>query len=380
MPTLFEPTAIGRLNLKNRLVRSATYDGMALKSGLVSEAQIGLYRELARGGTGLIVSGIASVHRSGRISAFQNAIDTDVTIAGLRQLVDVVHDHGAKIAVQLFHGGRECGSYQKAKKAVALAPSVVTDDPYCEQDYRQISEEQIGEVIGAFGRAAARAKIAGFDAVQVHGAHAYLPSQFLSPFTNRREDAWGGTFEKRLAFLHGVYRAIRTAVGDGYPVLIKLGVADGFAGGLEFAEGLCAAKACADWGFDAIEVSQGLRGRRYGQTEFRTGIQTLAKEAYFGQWCRQVKAAVAVPVMMVGGLRTPQLIDQILQEGQADFVSLCRPLIREPDLPARWQAGDLKVPACISCNRCFEALLKGIPLHCVVAVQNQTRRMDDPIR
>jgi len=202
MPNLFEPTAIGRLNLKNRLVRSATYDGMALKSGLVSEAQIVLYRDLARGGTGLIVSGIASVHRSGRISAFQNTIDTDETIAGLRQLVDVVHDNGARIAVQLFHGGRECGVYQKAKKAMALAPSVIAADPYCEQDYRQITEEQIAEVIASFGRAAARARAAGFDAVQVHAAHAYLLSQFLSPFANRREDAWGGSLEKRLAFLN----------------------------------------------------------------------------------------------------------------------------------------------------------------------------------
>jgi len=153
-------------------------------------------------------------------------------------------------------------------------------------------------------------------------------------------------------------------------VLIKLGVADGFAGGLAFAEGLRAAEACADWGFDAIEISQGLRGKRYAETEFRTGIQKLEKEAYFRNWCRLVKAAVAVPVMMVGGLRTPALMEEILQSGEADFISMCRPLIREPDLPARWQAGDPAVPACISCNRCFDEILKGVPLHCAVSAQN----------
>ncbi len=225
-------------------------------------------------------------------------------------------------------------------------------------------ENEIIGVIQAFGKAAGRAKTAGFDAVQIHAAHAYLFSQFLSPFTNRRTDAWGGTFEKRIAFLQNVYLSVRTEVGDNYPVMVKLGVADGFADGLEFSEGIKAAVQCADWGFDAIEISQGLRGKRYSQTEFRTGIRDVGQEGYFRIWCRDIKAAVNIPVMMVGGLRSPDLMEDMIRNGESDFISLSRPLIREPDIVNRWKSGDLQKPACISCNICFDALLKGTPLHC----------------
>ena len=374
MNTLFEKTTIKNISLKNRLVRSATYDGMAEKSGRVSENQIALYKALAQGGVGLIITGIASVHPSGRISAFQNVIDADDTVPGLKKLVDAAHEHGAKIAVQLFHGGRECAVYQKAKHACAIAPSVIVDDPYCDLEYRVMMENEIIGVIQAFGKAAGRAKTAGFDAVQIHAAHAYLFSQFLSPFTNRRTDAWGGTFEKRISFLHNVYLSVRSEVGDNYPVMVKLGVADGFADGLEFSEGIKAAVQCADWGFDAIEISQGLRGKRYSQTEFRTGIRDVGQEGYFRTWCRDIKAAVNIPVMMVGGLRSPDLMEDMIRNGEADLISLSRPLIREPDIVNRWKSGDLQKSACISCNICFDALLKGTPLHCGLITPN----LEDP--
>ncbi len=209
MNALFDGTTIGRLRLRNRFVRSATYDGYADKAGHVTEKQILLYEELARGGVGLIVSGIASVHPSGRISAFQNIVSDDAAIPGLKKLVDAANSHGAAIALQLFHGGRESAVYQQYRKSEAISPSVRLNDPYCELKYRAISEDEIIAVIGAFGDAAVRAQEAGFDAVQIHAAHAYLPSQFLSPFTNQRTDAWGGTSEKRLRFLHEIYKDIR---------------------------------------------------------------------------------------------------------------------------------------------------------------------------
>ncbi|MGD9974580.1 MAG: NADH:flavin oxidoreductase [Desulfatirhabdiaceae bacterium] len=366
MTRLFERASIKTISLENRLVRSATYDGMAEKSGHVSENQIALYQKLAAGGVGLIITGIASVHPSGRISAFQNAIDSDDTIPGLKKLVDAAHAHGSKIALQLFHGGRECSVYQKAKKSMAIAPSVISNDPYCDHEYRAITEDEIATVIQAFGKAAARAMSAGFDAVQIHAAHAYLFSQFLSPATNHRTDSWGGSLENRLSFLHHVYQTIRAEVGTDYPVLIKLGVADGFPGGLAFEEGKKVAVQCAQWGFDAIEISQGLRGKRYSQTEFRTGIRDREEEGYFRTWCRDIKSAVDIPVMMVGGLRSPELMEDMLQNGESDFISLSRPLIREPDIVNRWKNNGFSKPACISCNRCFDNLLKGIPLHCAI--------------
>lgn len=366
MKYAFSPAAIGRLHLKNRFVRSATYDGMAERSGMVSEAQIELYRKLAEGGVGLIVTGIASVHPSGRISAFQNRIDRDDTVPGWRRLAKTVHDAGSRIAVQLFHGGRESWVYQKAKRSMAIAPSVVPNDPYCDAEYREIREEEILELVGAFAEAAARACEAGCDGVELHAAHAYLFSQFLSPSTNLRNDRWGGTLDGRLCFLEEVYRAVRKTVGSGVPILVKLGVADGFSGGLDFTEGKEVAIRCARWGFDAIEVSQGLRGKRYAETEFRCNIRKREEEGYFRQWAREIQASISAPVIMVGGIRSPEVAEEVLENGEAAFVAISRPLIREPDLIDRWQSGDLRPTTCISCNRCFDAILKGKALHCVM--------------
>jgi len=148
--------------------------------------------------------------------------------------------------------------------------------------------------------------------------------------------------------------------------MIKIGVEDGFVGGLEFSEGCRVAVQCAQWGFDALEISQGLRGKFYAQTEFRTGIDRPGRDAYFRNWCREGKSQVDIPVMMVGGLRNLELMEDIIRCGEADFISLCRPLIREPDLIRVWGRSRQHKPACISCNLCFEALLDMRPLGCVV--------------
>jgi 2,4-dienoyl-CoA reductase-like NADH-dependent reductase (Old Yellow Enzyme family) len=309
--------------------------------------------------------GIAYVHPSGQISPAQNSLAADECIPGFRNLADRAHEQGAKIAAQLFHAGRETGKVFKPHRRPALAPSVVTDDPYFQWTYRPITEEEILEVIEGFGRAAERAREAGLDAVQVHGAHAYLLSQFLSPFTNRRNDAWGGALENRLRLHREILRAIRDRVGRDYPVLIKIGVQDGFPGGLGFEEGKEAALRLARWGYDSLEISSGLRGPGYENAEFRTRINRTDREAYFRSWCREIKPEVSVPVMMVGGLRTPALMEEVLENGEADLIALSRPLIKEPGLVNEWRAGHLHRATCISCNKCFEALLKGEKLRCI---------------
>ncbi len=359
---LFEPFRIKSLEIPNRFVRSATYDGCAEKNGHVSDRQIALYEALARGGVGLIITGIAYVHALGRISVYQNSIAQDNDIAGLTQLTRSVHRFGAKIAVQLFHAGRERGKIFQTQPA--LAPSFVAQDPFFSGLHRSMNEAEIIEVIDAFADAARRAREAGFDAVQIHGAHAYLLSQFLSPFTNRREDRWGGILGNRLRLHREICKAIRAKVGEDYPVVIKLGVEDGFSGGLDFTEGSAAAEILAGNGFDALEISQGLRGQIYSQTEYRTGITRPDREGYFRHWCRQIKQRVNVPVMMVGGLRSFELVLEVLQKKESDLVSLSRPLIREPDLIARWQRGNRTPSTCVSCNRCMEALLQSKPLAC----------------
>lgn len=366
MSILFEPINIRNLTLRNRFVRSATYDGCCGPDGRVTEKQVKLFEDLADGGVGLIVSGIAHVHASGQISPFQNAIDHDDAIPGLQRLTRAVHERGAKIVVQLFHAGREAARFLKPKGESAIAPSVVANDPFFNKAYRAATKAEIRTITRAFGDAAARARAAGFDGVQLHGAHAYLLSQFLSPYTNRREDAYGGSFENRLRFHHEVYLDIRDKVGDDYPVLIKTGGADGFAGGLGFREGKAAAERFAQWGFDALEMSQGLRGAWYEETEFRTKINRVEKEAYFRDWSRQVKHAVNIPVMMVGGLRSFGLMEEVVANGEADFISLSRPLIKEPHLIHAWKNGSRDRAGCISCNKCYEQLVKGEALHCAL--------------
>jgi len=363
---LFTPTQISGLELKNRLVRSATYDGGADRRGHVTDWQIDLYEKLARGGAGLIVTGLFSVHPSGRLAGRQNIISDDGAVAGLSCLAAAVHRHGGKIAVQIAHGGRECHAYQAYKNRTAVAPSVLEREEFS-HPHRALAEEEIEEIIASFGTAAARVRDAGCDAVQLHGAHAYLVSQFLSPASNRRNDRWGGSPEGRGRFLSEVYRAMRRRVGDDFPVLIKLGVADGVADGLTFDEGQAIAGHCMALGFDAVEVSSGLRGQSYAETEFRTGIRKAEDEAYFRSWAAAIRQNASVPIIMVGGLRRVETLQRVLDAGQADLVALSRPLICEPDLIDRWRRGNEDASRCISCNQCFEALLEGRRLACVVS-------------
>lgn len=370
MSLLFQPAQIQKMSLPNRVVRSATYDGMTDLSGQVSASQIRLISDLAAGGTGLIISAIMSVHPSGQVSSFMNSIADDNMIEGLAKLTRAAHIHGAKIAVQLHHGGREA-RFVKTKKLLPVAPSVIENDPFYRGPYREISEDEILDVIESFGQAAARARKAGFDAVQIHGAHGYLFSQFLSPFTNRRKDCWGGVLENRLRLHRDVYQAMRRHTGDDYPLMIKLGVEDGFTGGLTFAEGVEAARVLADTGYDMLEISSGVRGETYEGTEYKTKLNKPERQGYYRAWAQEIKKQVNIPVIAVGGFRSPAMMEQILAEGGADLVALCRPLIAEPDIINRWKNDPIEKPFCVSCNKCLEALHQGIALHCVVRTEKK---------
>jgi 2,4-dienoyl-CoA reductase-like NADH-dependent reductase (Old Yellow Enzyme family) len=370
---LFDPIRIGSLNLRNRIVRSATYDGGADAKGHVTEWQQMLYGTLAKGGVGLIVSGMTSVDDSGRISASQNIVSQDSAIEGLSRLARAVHAYGAALFLQIAHAGREAHVYQEYFGSQAVAPTQLMKDAEFTHSHRELDNWEIKDIVRAFASAALRAKAAEMDGVQIHGAHAYLVSQFLSPHTNRRQDRWGGSLEARFQFLADIYSAIRKAVGPDYPVCIKLGVADGFDGGLTFEEGRTVARWCSEMGFNAIEISQGLRGKGYNHTEFRTKINNAKREAYFREWTRLIKAEVSVPVWMVGGLRSPGVVRDILAAGEADFAALSRPLIREPDLVKRWQSGETATSRCISCNQCLEGLYKGKRLRCFVEVAGKKK-------
>jgi 2,4-dienoyl-CoA reductase-like NADH-dependent reductase (Old Yellow Enzyme family) len=364
MSILFEPVKIKGMELRNRFVRSATLDGCADREGNVTDEQIELFSKLACGGAGLIISGIAYVHPSGQISPNQNSIATDSVIKGFKNLTKTVHNSGAKIALQLFHAGREA-RFVKSKNIIPWAPSLLEKDKYFNGEHFAINQNDIWEVVKAFGDSSRRAREAGFDAVQIHGAHAYLLSQFLSPHTNRRNDFWGGKLKNRLRLHHEIYRDIRKNVGYDYPMFLKIGVEDGFKGGLNFKEGKQAAKCLAELGFDALEISQGLRGKKYKETEYRSQIKKPEDEAYFRRWCIEIKKEVKRPIMMVGGIRSFQVAEEIIDKKEADLISLCRPFIREPDIINRWKRGNYNRSKCVSCNKCLEMLIKGNKLFCV---------------
>ena len=344
MTKLFEPGRIAGLTLANRLVRSATAEYMADPAGRPEPPMVEMYEALAQGGVGLIVTGHAFVHPSGRYRLEMTGVYDDDLIPSLEALTKAVHDQGGKVAMQINHGGRRCA--EDVINQEPLAPSPVPQTRGSPRP-RELSETQIRELIGAYSRAAGRVKAAGFDGVQVHAAHGYLIGQFNSPAANWRRDGWGGSAARRLRFLEEIAAAVRDEVGGDYPVLIKLGIQDFVRDGMTLDDGLEIVRHLADWGLDAVEISGGL-----GSQNVRKDILRPDEEAYFLPQARKVRDATDLPLILVGGLRSQSVMERILEEGTADFISLCRPLIREPDLPLRFQEGQDKA-SCISCNRCW---------------------------
>ncbi len=254
MSSLFTPSSIGSLTVPNRMVRSATAERMALAGGTATPALAEMYRDLARGGVGLIISGHLYVHASGKAHVEMTGIHEDAMKSSLAKVTEAVHADGGLVAAQINHGGMQC-----AAEVVddPVAPSAI-DEEFIQRPARELSADEIDQLIGAFAAAARRAKEAGFDAIQVHAAHGYLISQFLSPFINRRDDEWGGDATRRRRFLKEVCLAIRAEIGADFPLFIKLGVVDGMEGGLSIEESVETASLLKEFGLDAIEISAGL--------------------------------------------------------------------------------------------------------------------------
>ena len=362
MSILFKPIEIHGMRLKNRFVRSATHDSCSSEQGEITDETIELFSRLAEGGVGLIIAGFAYVHRDGQALSRQTAIDSDDCIPGLKRLVDKVHEYDVKIAMQLAHQGRD-SPMLRARGEVPPGPSSVEGDPYFDSPHRAMTVTEILDTVDAFGQAARRSREAGFDAVQLHAAHSKLFSQFLSPRSNRRTDRWGGNLENRMRFHVEVVNAVRKAVGQDYPLLIKLGVQDTAEDGLTLEEGCRVARKLSCSGVDAIEVSEGLEKK--GGNHIRKGIKAGEGEALYAAWAREVKKVVDVPVILVGGMRSFDIMEQIVQQGCADCVSMCRPFIREPDIINRWRKKDREPAKCISCNLCISRFRGEGPLRCI---------------
>jgi len=363
---LFTPENIGPLALPNRLVRSATAERMADANGQPKPRLKALYEELARGGVGLIITGHMYVHPSGKAHLEMTGIYSDEMIPLLAELADAVHREGGQVVVQINHGGMQCS---RETVPETIAPSAV-DAPFLKRPAREMTPDEITLLIQAYGQAARRAREAGFDGVQIHGAHGYLISQFLSPFVNRRADEWGGDLEGRMHFLRAVCQTVREQVGPDYPVFIKLGMMDGVEGGLTPKEGVRVVAALEGMGLDAVEISGGIGGVR--NLNIRTGIRSEADEAYFRPLARQARPVTRLPIILVGGFRSRRVMEEVLADGDADFVSLCRPLLCEPDLPNRLRAGLQERSSCISANHCWpEGPDEGIACKCPIERDQQ---------
>ena len=347
---IFREGAIGSLKLPNRLIRSATAERMATPDGLVTEPMVEMYRALGAGGIGLIVAGHAYVRADGRARSNMSGIDRDETIAGWRRVVQAVHEGGGRIAAQINHGGRQTPLLPQAGVGGGVgAPRAPSAVPLAGVTPLPLSEEEIWALIDAFAQAARRAQEAGFDAVQIHAAHGYLISSFNSPYTNRRDDQWGGSWGNRARFLREVIKATRRQVGAEYPLLIKLNASDGVKGGISPDDVTNIALLCQGLGVDAIEVSGGMfDAPNYTTRTLKPGD----RQAYFAEQARALHQAVRVPIIVVGGIRSYEMANRLIEDWTADFVALCRPFIREPDLARRWAAGDRRPAACISCNLC----------------------------
>lgn len=360
LETAFTPTFIGNLELKNRFIRSATWDGMAGNKGEVTPEQIHLYETLAAGGTALITSGYTFVSPEGRQHHGQAGLDQDRLTEPLAKLAEMVHQHQSRLFIQLVHCGGQANP--KISGLPAQAPSAI-DHPLFAQRPQELTRKEIRKLINAFATAAGRAKEAGGDGVQLHAAHGYLISQFLSPSTNQRRDDFGGSLTNRFRFLRECFLRTRELVGGDFPLTIKINGQDYLENGLMLAETVEICQRLEELGLDAIEVSGGSKASSPKQPVIMK-IDRPEKEAYFLDDALTIRRAVRIPVITVGGIRSPRTIDKIISQG-IPLLALCRPLIREPGLIKRWHDGDARPSRCTSCNGCFKPAWKGEGIRCM---------------
>ncbi|MCZ7657809.1 MAG: FAD-dependent oxidoreductase [Xanthobacteraceae bacterium] len=363
-PRLFSPGRIGTLEIPNRIVFAATSSELADAQGFVGDDVAEYYAERARGGAGLIVAEATYVEQEGKRLHHNAMLHDDRFIPGQRKIVQGAHAAGAKIAIQLNHGGRE--SIPEVSGSVPLAPSPLASGFTGVGDAvvpRELTIAEIERIIGRFADAAVRAREAGYDAVELHGAHGYLIGEFFSPDANRRGDEYGGSAEGRARFCVRLVEAIKARLGAAFPVIVRMNGRDHVPGGLELDEAIAIAALLEGAGADSISVSGGVHASRPymvipGMSVAR-GCYADASEA--------MRRRLGVPVMTVGRINTPELAEEILARGQADFICLSRALIADPYFPAKARAGRADTIApCIACNECIATVHRHKGLACTV--------------
>ncbi|MBR0067159.1 MAG: NADH:flavin oxidoreductase [Kiritimatiellae bacterium] len=318
MKNLFDETKLGGVTLRNRAWRSATWLGLAGRNGEITNGIIRTYAELAKGGAAMLVTGLTSIVENDATIGGEAKFYDDLFVAGHRRLTDAVHDEGAKIIMQ-----------------TAMVDGLVDE----------LATAEVEGVVRQFGEAAARAERAGYDGVQIHAAHFFYLSKFISPLFNHRIDRFGGSAEGRARILVEILAAMRERTRPGFVVAIKINSDDCQPRGVTLDDFLTAGRLLSDAGIDAIEVSANYTSR----PNVRAGVN----EGSFLPAATRLAASVDAPVVLVGGLRSLEMVNEILARTRIEYIAFSRPLIREPNLINRWRTGDIRPSTCVSCNACY---------------------------
>jgi len=357
---LLSPARIGNITVRNRMVMPPMGTNYASDDGFVTERLVRYYEARAEGGTGLIIVEVAAVAPEGKAITHQIGIWADKFIPGLRYLAESIRKHGARAAIQLHHAGRQTTFQTTGYQPVA--PSEIPC-PICRDMPRSLTIEEIKGIVEAFGHAARRAREAGFDAVEIHGTHGYLINQFLSPYSNKRTDEYGGSPAGRRRFPIEVYDAVRAAVGGDFPVIFRMNADEGVEGGITPEEGREFAGLLEKAGVDALHVSGGVYGSPLPI------IATMYEpEPPLAHYAAGIRARVTIPVIAVGKIHDPEIGEQLIAGGKADFVSLGRGLITDSHFARKVELGQVKnIRKCIECNQlCVDPLLVyGQPVGCI---------------
>ena len=330
MKQIFEPVKMNQIELKNRLIRSATWEGIASPDGSVTEEAYEIYEELAKGGVGAIITGFTSVALHDHYFGGMMRLCDDALIPQYKKLTDLIHAEDCPVLTQLALGAyyrKESGRYMQVE------PDEMTPD-------------EIHLVITQFIDAAIRAEKAGFDGVQIHAAHFFFLSRFISSAVNHRTDDWGGSTEKRSRILLEIMEGIRR-VAPGLHITVKINSDDFTYGGITVRESLAICRLLDQAGIDSIEVSG--NGTSVG------GIRAHINEGYFVPAASEIAGAVSCPVIAVGGFRSQDVMEKVLNSTEIELISLSRPLLREPDLPDKMKADAGTISKCISCNACYSS-------------------------
>ena len=350
---LIETTKIKNIKLNNRIFRSALWMNMADKDGHITPQLYKVYEELSQGGLGMIITGYSVVDPNDRANPGMMGIHNDSFIDEHKKLVDIVHSNGTPISIQLAYGGSQT-NHPDFQEATLLGPSAVRNRTTGIMP-KEMTQQDIQHVVKMFTNAAVRAKKAGYDAVELHGAHGYLLSQFLTPYCNRREDEYGGNIENRSRIIVEVIKSIREAVGDDFTVMVKMNHDDYMdeGEGLTLTDAIDVAKILEEAGVDLLEISGANETSGKGISPARTKIHKPELQSYFLEPTQQIANAVSIPVILMGGNRNYARLQNILNTTDIQYFSIARPLLCEPDLVNKWKKNPEYKPLCVSCNGCY---------------------------